>query len=150
MFVKNSSALQDTVNHILIIFERLIINSGMLEEAAKLQQWRDAVRDIRGELEAVRSIANKTDNIPHMLIGVDKYVHWTENISTPGIPFPNWHQALFPPIKSIAGHLWLLTVEWQYDVGLQLQYCIDIVFHTSTFYTYASMYPPYCFMPQPE
>ncbi|KAI6111366.1 hypothetical protein F5141DRAFT_1063660 [Pisolithus sp. B1] len=113
MFVKNSSALQDTVNHILIIFERLIVNLGGLEEAAKLQQWRDA--------EAVRSIANRTDNVPHMLIGVDKYVHWTENIGTPGIPFPNWHQALFPPIESIAGHLWLLTVEQQFDVGLGLQ-----------------------------
>ncbi|KAI6113859.1 hypothetical protein EDD16DRAFT_1521057 [Pisolithus croceorrhizus] len=112
MFVKNSLALQDTVDHILIIFERLIINLGRLEEVAKLQQWRDAVRDIRGELEAVRSIANRTDNVPHMLIGVDKYIHWTKNISTPGIPFPNWHQALFPPIKSIAGHPWLLTIKW--------------------------------------
>ncbi|KAI6112545.1 hypothetical protein F5141DRAFT_1062963 [Pisolithus sp. B1] len=109
MFVKNSSALQDAVDHILIIFERLIINMGGLEEAAKLQQWRDA--------EAVRSIVNRTDNVLHMLIGVDKYIHWTENISTPGIPFPNWHQALFPPIESITGHLWLLTVkqrlEWE-------------------------------------
>ncbi|KAI6126524.1 hypothetical protein F5141DRAFT_1060273 [Pisolithus sp. B1] len=121
MFVKNSSAFQDAVAHILIIFKRLIINSGRLEEVAKLRQWRDAVRDIRGKLEAVRSIANRTDNIPHMLIGVDKYVHWMENIGTPGIPFPNWHQALFPPIESIAGHPWLLTVEWQYDVGLGLQ-----------------------------
>ncbi|KAI6110300.1 hypothetical protein EDD16DRAFT_1711011 [Pisolithus croceorrhizus] len=121
MFVKNSLALQDTVNHILIIFKRLIINLGRLEEAAKLQQWRDAVRDIRGELEAVRSIANRTDNVPHMLIGVDKYVHWTENIGTPGIPFSNWHQALFPPIESIAGHLWLLTVEQWFNVGLRLQ-----------------------------
>ncbi|KAI6137258.1 hypothetical protein F5141DRAFT_1060123 [Pisolithus sp. B1] len=110
MFVKNSLALQDAVDCILIIFERLIINLGGLEEVAKLQQWRDA--------EAVRSIANRTDNIPHMLIGVDKYVHWMENISTPGIPFPNWHQAIFPPIKSIAGHPWLLTVEWQFDAGL--------------------------------
>ncbi|KAI6101894.1 hypothetical protein F5141DRAFT_1065846 [Pisolithus sp. B1] len=118
MFVKNSLALQDTVDCILIIFKRLIINSGRLEEAAKLQQWRDAVRDIRGELEAVRSIANRTDNILHMLIGMDKYIHWTENISTPGIPFRNWHQALFPPIESITGHPWLLTVEWWYNAGL--------------------------------
>ncbi|KAI6126573.1 hypothetical protein F5141DRAFT_1060308 [Pisolithus sp. B1] len=111
MFVKNSLALQDAVNHILIIFERLIVNLGGLEVVAKLQQWRDAVRDIRGELEAVRSIANRTDNVLHMLIGMDKYVHWMENISTPRIPFPNWHQALFPPIESIASHPWLLTVE---------------------------------------
>ncbi|KAI6106118.1 hypothetical protein EDD16DRAFT_1521021 [Pisolithus croceorrhizus] len=76
MFVKNSPALQDAVDHILIIFKRLIINSSGLEEAEKLQQWRNA--------EAVRSIANRTDNVPHMLIGMDKYVHWTENIGSTG------------------------------------------------------------------
>ncbi|KAI6097290.1 hypothetical protein EDD16DRAFT_1527191 [Pisolithus croceorrhizus] len=121
MFVKNSLALQDDVDCILIIFKRLIVNSGRLEEVAKLQQWRDAVRDIRGELEAVRSIANRTNNVLHMLIGMDKYIHWMENIGTPGIPFPNWHQALFPPIKSITSHPWLLTVKQQYNAGLQLQ-----------------------------
>ncbi|KAI6104314.1 hypothetical protein F5141DRAFT_1216853 [Pisolithus sp. B1] len=121
MFVKNSPALQDTVDCILTIFEMLIVNSGGLDEVEKLEQWRNAVRDIQQELESVRSIANRTDNIPHMLIGMDKYIHWMENISMPGIPFPDWCQALFPPIESIAGHLWLLTIEWQYDVGLQVQ-----------------------------
>ncbi|KAI6095941.1 hypothetical protein EDD16DRAFT_1528331 [Pisolithus croceorrhizus] len=129
MFVKNSLALQDTVNCILTIFKMLIVNSGGLDKAEKLEQWRNAVRDIQWELlirvlllqESVRSIANRTDNILHMLIGMDKYVHWMENIGMPGIPFPDWHQALFPPIESIADHPWLLTVEWQYNVGLQVQ-----------------------------
>ncbi|KAI6105037.1 hypothetical protein EDD16DRAFT_1524388 [Pisolithus croceorrhizus] len=129
MFVKNSLALQDTVNCILTIFEMLIINLGGLDEAEKLEQWRNAVRDIQWELlirvlllqESVRSIANRTDNIPHMLIGMDKYVHWMENIGMPGIPFPDWRQALFPPIESITDHPWLLTIKWQYDVGLQVQ-----------------------------
>ncbi|KAI6102908.1 hypothetical protein F5141DRAFT_1065494 [Pisolithus sp. B1] len=98
MFVKNSLALQDAVDHILIIFERLIVNLGGLEEAAKLQQWRDAVRDIRGELEAVRSIANRTDNVPHMLIGMDK---------------PS-----SPPLSPLPGHPWLLTVEQWFNAGL--------------------------------
>ncbi|KAI6111914.1 hypothetical protein EDD16DRAFT_1516015 [Pisolithus croceorrhizus] len=96
MFIKNSLALQDAVNHILTIFKMLIVNLG-------------------------RSIANRTDNVLHMLIGMDKYIHWMENISIPGIPFPNWHQALFPLIECITGHLWLLTVKWQYDAGLQVQ-----------------------------
>ncbi|KAI6106279.1 hypothetical protein EDD16DRAFT_1524082 [Pisolithus croceorrhizus] len=121
MFVKNSLALQDAVNCILTIFEMLIVNSGGLEEAEKLEQWRNAVRGIRQELESVRSIANRTDNVPHLLIGMDKYICWTENLSMPGIPFPDWHNALFPPLKSIAGHPWLLTVEWRYDVGLLVQ-----------------------------
>ncbi|KAI6096286.1 hypothetical protein EDD16DRAFT_1720045 [Pisolithus croceorrhizus] len=121
MFVKNSLALQDTVDRILTIFETLIINSGGLEEAEKLEQWRNAVRDIRQELESVRSIANRTDNVPHLLIGMDKYIRWTENLGMPGIPFPDWHHALFPPLESIAGHPWLLTVEQRYNAGLLVQ-----------------------------
>ncbi|KAI6143544.1 hypothetical protein EDD17DRAFT_1515602 [Pisolithus thermaeus] len=121
MFVKNSPALQDAVDRILTIFETLIVNSGGLEEAEKLEQWRNAVRDIRQELESVRSIANRTDNVPHLLIGVDKYIRWTENLGMPGIPFPDWHHALFPPLESIAGHPWLLTVERRYDAGLLVQ-----------------------------
>ncbi|KAI6113640.1 hypothetical protein EDD16DRAFT_1521232 [Pisolithus croceorrhizus] len=110
MFVKNSPALQDAVDRILTIFETLIVNSGGLEEAEKLEQWRNAVRDIRQELESVRSIANRTDNVPHLLIGVDKYIRWTENLGMPGIPFPDWHHALFPPLEiHCTGHPWLLT-----------------------------------------
>ncbi|KAI6143497.1 hypothetical protein EDD17DRAFT_1515577 [Pisolithus thermaeus] len=118
MFVKNSLALQDAVDRILTIFEMLIVNSGGLEEAEKLEQWRNAVRGIRQELESVRSIANRTDNVPHLLIGMDKYIHWTENLGMPGIPFPDWHNTLFPPLESIASHPWLLTVEQRYDAGL--------------------------------
>ncbi|KAI6097110.1 hypothetical protein EDD16DRAFT_1520812 [Pisolithus croceorrhizus] len=121
MFVKNSPALQDTVDHILTIFEMLIVNLGGLEEVEKLEQWRNAVRDIRQELESVRSITNRTDNVPHLLIGVDKYIHWMENVSMPGIPFPDWHHALFPPLESITGHPWLLTVKQWYDAGLQVE-----------------------------
>ncbi|KAI5996786.1 hypothetical protein EDC04DRAFT_2909796 [Pisolithus marmoratus] len=121
MFVKNSQELDDAVEHILIIFEMLVLNLGRLEEVEMLQQWRDAVRAIRGELESVRSIANRTDNVPHTLIGMDKYLHWRENMGMPGIPFPNWHQAIFPPIESITSHPWLLIIEQQYDVGVQLQ-----------------------------
>ncbi|KAI6156282.1 hypothetical protein EDD17DRAFT_1512603 [Pisolithus thermaeus] len=50
MFVKNSLALQDTVDRILTIFEHVIINLGRLDEAEKLEQWRNAVRDIQWEL----------------------------------------------------------------------------------------------------
>ncbi|KAI6040997.1 hypothetical protein EDC04DRAFT_2602039 [Pisolithus marmoratus] len=116
MFVKNSQELDDTVEHILIIFEMLVLNLGMLEEAEMLQQWRDAVRAIQGELESVRSISNRTDNVLHMLIGVDKYLHWRENMGMPRIPFLNWHQAIFPHIESIASHLWILIIKWSSTV----------------------------------
>ncbi|KAI6100520.1 hypothetical protein F5141DRAFT_1066124 [Pisolithus sp. B1] len=53
MFVKNSLVLQDTVDHILTIFEMLIVNLGGLDEAEKLEQWRNAVRDIWQELKTL-------------------------------------------------------------------------------------------------
>ncbi|KAI6120108.1 hypothetical protein EDD16DRAFT_1519062 [Pisolithus croceorrhizus] len=112
MFVKNSLALQDTVNCILTIFEMLIVNLGRLDKVEKLEQWRNT--------ESVRSIANRIDNIPHMLIGMDNPL---------------------PPIESIAGHPWLLTIKRQYDVGLQVQppaptteptsISLEVVYHAS-------------------
>ncbi|KAI6107926.1 hypothetical protein F5141DRAFT_1064223 [Pisolithus sp. B1] len=88
MFVKNSLALQDTVDRILTIFETLIVNSGGLDKVEKLEQWRNTVRDIQWELESVRSIANRTDNIPHMLIGMD-------NLSTVPHMAPKGQQAIY-------------------------------------------------------
>ncbi|KAI6096945.1 hypothetical protein EV401DRAFT_1895640, partial [Pisolithus croceorrhizus] len=83
MFVKNSPALQDTVDRILTIFEMLIVNSGGLEEAEKLEQWRNAVRGIRQEL-VHSSLSGPSPTglttVPHLLIGMDKYIHWMENL----------------------------------------------------------------------
>ncbi|KAI6037342.1 hypothetical protein BKA83DRAFT_4486363 [Pisolithus microcarpus] len=110
-FVKNSKELGTAINRILSIYEWLVISSGTLESAEKLKRWREAVKEMREVLESVRAIANRTDNVPPMLIGVDKFIHWTDDIGTPGIPFPDWNSCLFPTPASIAGHPWQLTIE---------------------------------------
>ncbi|KAI6041605.1 hypothetical protein EDC04DRAFT_2892858 [Pisolithus marmoratus] len=86
--------------------------------------WREAVKEMRRELESVRSIANRTDNIPHLLIGVDKFIHWTDDLGAEGVPFPDWYNCLFPSLDSISDHPWLLTVERRYDatrIGLMVR-----------------------------
>ncbi|KAI6016989.1 hypothetical protein BKA83DRAFT_4497542 [Pisolithus microcarpus] len=90
-FVKNSKELGATVNRILSIYERLVISSGTLESAVKLKRWREAMKEMREVLESVRAIADRTDNVPPMLIGVDKFIRWTDDIGTPGVPFPDWN-----------------------------------------------------------
>ncbi|KAI6104911.1 hypothetical protein EDD16DRAFT_1517260 [Pisolithus croceorrhizus] len=45
----------------------------------------------------------------------------SENLGSPGFPFPNWCNALFPSLDSISSHPWLLTVEQQYNVGVLVQ-----------------------------
>ncbi|KAI6017697.1 hypothetical protein BKA83DRAFT_4496826 [Pisolithus microcarpus] len=114
-FVKNSKELGAAVNRILSIYERLVISSGTLESAVKLKRWREAVKEMREVLESVRAIADRTDNVPPMLIGVDKFIRWTDDIGTPGVPFPDWNSCLFPTPASIAGHPWLLTIESRFD-----------------------------------
>ncbi|KIK17663.1 hypothetical protein PISMIDRAFT_14911 [Pisolithus microcarpus 441] len=114
-FVKNSKELGTTVNRILSIYEWLVISSGTLESAVKLKRWREAVKEMREVLESVRAIADRTDNVPPMLIGVDKFIRWTDDIGTPGVPFPDWNSCLFPTPASIAGHPWLLTIESRFD-----------------------------------
>ncbi|KAI6031039.1 hypothetical protein EDC04DRAFT_2898322 [Pisolithus marmoratus] len=121
-FVKTSPQLMDAIQRILCIYERSIINSGGLEEVEMRESWRQGVLEILEVLESVRPIANRTDTILPMLISVDMYSHWTENMGLDGMPFPEWKKALFPDDNSIAGHPWLLTVECRYDtMGQQLQ-----------------------------
>ncbi|KAI6030261.1 hypothetical protein EDC04DRAFT_2923181 [Pisolithus marmoratus] len=121
-FVKMSPQLTDAVQCILHIYERSIINSGRLEEVEMCESWRQGVLEILEVLESIRPIANRTDTVPPMLIGVDMYIHWMENMGLDGVLFPEWKKALFPDDNSITGHPWLLTVEHCYDtVGWQLQ-----------------------------
>ncbi|KAI6038697.1 hypothetical protein EDC04DRAFT_2896036 [Pisolithus marmoratus] len=121
-FVKTSPQLMDAVQCILHIYERSIINSGGLEEAEMHELWRKGVLEILEMLESVRPIANRTDTVLCMLIGVDMYIHWMENMGLDGVLFPKWKKALFPNDNSITGHPWLLTVECHYDtMGWQLQ-----------------------------
>ncbi|KAI6011379.1 hypothetical protein BKA83DRAFT_4502420 [Pisolithus microcarpus] len=114
-FVKNSKELDTAVNEILGIFYRLVVSLGRLESAEKLQSWREAVKEMRRVLESVRNTANRTDNVPLLLIGVDRFIHWTENLGAPGVPFPDWHHCLYPSRDAITDHPWLLNVEQRYD-----------------------------------
>ncbi|KAI6011174.1 hypothetical protein EDC04DRAFT_2905620 [Pisolithus marmoratus] len=121
-FVKTSPQLTEAIERILHIYERLIINSGRLEEVEMRESWRLGAIEILEVLESVRPIANRTDTVLPMLIRVDMFIHWTENMGFDGVPFPNWKKALFPKEESIAGHPWLLMVKCHYDmVGQQLQ-----------------------------
>ncbi|KAI6001993.1 hypothetical protein EDD15DRAFT_2192689 [Pisolithus albus] len=114
-FVKNSKELGVAVNRILSTYERLVVTSGTMESAERHKRWREAVKEMRNVLESVRAIADRTDNVPPTLIGVDKFIHWTDDIGNPGVPFPDWPSSLFPTPASIAGHPWLLTVESRFD-----------------------------------
>ncbi|KAI5983638.1 hypothetical protein EDD15DRAFT_2201926 [Pisolithus albus] len=84
-------------------------------QAIGFSSWKEAVKAMSEELEAVRAIASVTDVVPHTLIGVDKYVHWTENVGSPNCPFPLWKKVLKPDVAEIAGHPWLLTAERRLD-----------------------------------
>ncbi|KAI5999150.1 hypothetical protein EDD15DRAFT_2193838 [Pisolithus albus] len=111
MFVKNSPRLNKTVKHILAIYDQRVVSTQHLTTPERLESWREALKAIREELESVRPIINETDDVPHMLIGVDKFLHWSEKLGTRGNPFPQWNDAIFPKIDLIAGHPWLLPVK---------------------------------------
>ncbi|KAI6001328.1 hypothetical protein EDD15DRAFT_2192964 [Pisolithus albus] len=111
MSVQKSPELQKSIEHILQIFDRCVVSTMNLTEAERLKCWKEAVKAITGELDSVRPIINMTDSIPHLLIGVDKFLHWSERIGSPTHPFPDWKNALFPTANLIAGHPWLLAVD---------------------------------------
>ncbi|KAI5982826.1 hypothetical protein EDD15DRAFT_2202502 [Pisolithus albus] len=111
MSVQKSPELQKSVERILQIFDRCVVSTMNLTEAERLKCWKEAVKAITGELDSVRPIINMTDSIPHLLIGVDKFLHWSERIGSPTHPFPDWKNVLFPTADLIAGHPWLLAVD---------------------------------------
>ncbi|KAI5982544.1 hypothetical protein EDD15DRAFT_2202799 [Pisolithus albus] len=111
MSVQKSPELQKSIERILQIFDRCVVSTMNLTEAERLKCWKEAVKAITGELDSVRPIINMTDSIPHLLIGVDKFLHWSERIGSPTHPFPDWKNALFPTADLIAGHPWLLAVD---------------------------------------
>ncbi|KAI6029003.1 hypothetical protein EDC04DRAFT_2605633 [Pisolithus marmoratus] len=109
--INSSDRLTNAVNCILQIYNMLVIGMDSMESVVKCQQWREA--------DSVRSIANRTDNVPHLLIGVDMFIHWMDNIGAKGVPFPDWYNCLFPSLNAISGHPWLLIVERWYDATHQ-------------------------------
>ncbi|KAI6008010.1 hypothetical protein EDC04DRAFT_2611117 [Pisolithus marmoratus] len=111
MFYKTQKELDVMANSIITIHHRLI---GVMKDLApreRYSSWKEAVKAISEELESVHGIVNMMDVMPCTLIGVDKYIHLTENISSPDCPFPSWKKALKPDEADIAGHPWLLIVK---------------------------------------
>ncbi|KAI6014884.1 hypothetical protein PISMIDRAFT_16011 [Pisolithus microcarpus 441] len=117
MSIKNSPELKKSINCILEIYKRCVISTDHLMRAERLESWREGLRAIRKELESIRSIIDNMEVILHMLIGIEKYLHWSENIGTPQYPFPNWNNVLFPSLDLIEGHPWLLTVKKRSNVN---------------------------------
>ncbi|KAI6013491.1 hypothetical protein BKA83DRAFT_4130523 [Pisolithus microcarpus] len=114
-FLNTSKELDAAETKILDIYDQRIVQSGSLKSVEKYRHWREAVKEMRTVLESVRQTANRTDNVPLMLIGVDHFVHWMDKLGAPGVPFPDWNRSLFPSRDAIADHPWLLKVEQRYD-----------------------------------
>ncbi|KAI5985169.1 hypothetical protein EDD15DRAFT_2200776 [Pisolithus albus] len=100
MSVQKSPELQKSVERILQIFDRCVVSTMNLMVAERLKCWKEVVKAIMDELDSMRPIINMTDSIPHLLIGVNKFLHWSERIGSPTHPFPDW--------KS---HPWLLAID---------------------------------------
>ncbi|KAI5982820.1 hypothetical protein EDD15DRAFT_2377137 [Pisolithus albus] len=118
MFYKTREELNVAVDKIFAIYRRLIGATKNLGPKERFNSWKEAVKAISGELDSVRAIARLTDTVPRTLIGVDKYVRWSDDIGSPDTPFPNWKVALRPDDADIAGHPWLMKVECRFDVIL--------------------------------
>ncbi|KIK15005.1 hypothetical protein PISMIDRAFT_16813 [Pisolithus microcarpus 441] len=114
-FLNTSKELDAAETKILNIYDQRVVKSGSLKSVEKYRHWREAVKEMRTVLESVRQTANRTDNVPLMLIGVDHFVHWMDKLGAPGVPFPDWNRSLFPSRDAIADHPWLLKVEQRYD-----------------------------------
>ncbi|KAI5982379.1 hypothetical protein EDD15DRAFT_2377888 [Pisolithus albus] len=143
MSVQKSPELQKSVECILQIFDRCIVSTMNLMEVERLKCWKEAVKAtgtwvhfsstacltsfVRPTQDSVRLIINITDSIPHLLIGVDKFLHWSERIGSPTHPFPDWKNALFPTANLIAGHPWLLAIDRQSNNDRR-----DLLLHHST------------------
>ncbi|KAI6034787.1 hypothetical protein EDC04DRAFT_2604940 [Pisolithus marmoratus] len=101
-----------------------VITENFLQRPALVSKQAVKLEYTLGQLFEPLSIANRTDNVPHLLIGVDMFIHWMDNIGAKGVPFPNWYNCLFPSLDAISGHPWLLTVKWC-DMGASNTVSID-------------------------
>ncbi|KAI6100873.1 hypothetical protein EDD16DRAFT_1526153 [Pisolithus croceorrhizus] len=103
MSVADTTALKKSVGRILHIYEQRVISTDHLTRAERLQSWREVVKSITDELDSVRPIIDNVDKILHMLIGINKFICWSERLGSPQHPFPRWNEAIFPSKDSIAG-----------------------------------------------
>ncbi|KAI6014589.1 hypothetical protein BKA83DRAFT_4129788 [Pisolithus microcarpus] len=103
-------------NNIMAIYHRLISAMKHLGPKERYSSWKEAVKAMSEELQTIRAIAHMTDVMPCTLISVDKYICWTENVGSLDCPFLSWKKALKPNNMDIAGHLWLLIVECQFNL----------------------------------
>ncbi|KAI6140029.1 hypothetical protein BKA82DRAFT_4019723 [Pisolithus tinctorius] len=112
---KKSPELDAAANHILQIYFKDIAESSKLGKADKIAKWKGAIKAINDELDAVRDLIARTDEIPMTLIGVDTFLKWHEDLGLIDHPWPEWKTALSPSKTDVANHKWLDIVERRYD-----------------------------------
>ncbi|KAI6138393.1 hypothetical protein BKA82DRAFT_4021020 [Pisolithus tinctorius] len=114
-FFKKSPELDAAANRILQIYFKDIAESSKLGKADKIAKWKGAIKAINDELDAVRDLIARTDEIPMTLIGVDTFLKWHEDLGSIDHPWPEWKTALSPSKTDVANHKWLDIVERRYD-----------------------------------
>ncbi|KIO04880.1 hypothetical protein M404DRAFT_25966 [Pisolithus tinctorius Marx 270] len=114
-FFKKSPELDAAANRILQIYFKDITESSKLGKADKIAKWRGAIKAINDELDSVRDLIARTDEIPMTLIGVNMFLKWHEDLGSINHPWPEWKTALAPSKTDVANHKWLDIVECRYD-----------------------------------
>ncbi|KAI6155884.1 hypothetical protein BKA82DRAFT_35399 [Pisolithus tinctorius] len=112
---KKLPELDAAANCILQIYFKDITESSKLGKADKIAKWRGAIKAINDELDSVRDLIARMDEILMTLIGVDMFLKWHEDLSSIDHPWPEWKTALAPSKTNVANHKWLDIVERQYD-----------------------------------
>ncbi|KIO07967.1 hypothetical protein M404DRAFT_23225 [Pisolithus tinctorius Marx 270] len=114
-FFKKSPELDAAANHILQIYFKDITESSKLGKADKIAKWRGAIKAINDELDSVRDLIARTDEIPMTLIGVDMFLKWHEDLGSIDHLWPEWKTALAPSKTDVTNHKWLDIVERRYN-----------------------------------
>ncbi|KAI6146398.1 hypothetical protein BKA82DRAFT_20024 [Pisolithus tinctorius] len=112
---KKSPELDAAANCILQIYFKDIAESSKLGKVDKIVKWRGAIKAINNELDSVRDLIARTDEIPMTLIGVDMFLKWHEDLGSIDHLWPEWKTALAPSKTDVANHKWLDIVKHRYD-----------------------------------
>ncbi|KAI6130698.1 hypothetical protein EDD16DRAFT_1700654 [Pisolithus croceorrhizus] len=112
---ENAKKLDAAVARIWTIYKERIINLEEMNDMERFESWKSAVKGMADELIAVQPIIAKTDKVPATLIGVSKFVRWSEDIGSEDHLFPVWKTAMKPTDDDIADHPWQLTAARRFD-----------------------------------
>ncbi|KAI6140037.1 hypothetical protein BKA82DRAFT_29328 [Pisolithus tinctorius] len=112
---KKSPELDAAANHILQIYFKDIVESSKLGKADKIVKWRGAIKAINDELDSVRDLIARMDEIPMTLIGINMFLKWHEDLGSIDHPWPEWKTTLAPSKTDVANHKWLNIIERRYD-----------------------------------